>query len=119
MAARPKSTAALIQAVRIARSNPHARFDIPGDFPIGSDDVLRLWQRGVQARASRGLPELSARGQRRYAELKRHQFELQLDQRHVDDYVQRRIRHTGCRNLLRTTWMQKLYPHINNQPRDF
>lgn len=118
MTTRPKSPAALVQAVRIAREDPRATFRVSGDFDMNAGDVLRMWTRGVQARASRGLPALSARGERRYAELQRHQRDLALDQRVVDDYVQRRIRQTGSSGLLRTEWMRKLYPHINCQPRE-
>jgi hypothetical protein len=111
MTIRPKSTAALIQAVRVARQDPRARFEIPGDFPLSSDDVLRLWQRGVQARASRGLPQLTEAQERRHRD-------LQIDAGRINDYVGKRIRHTGCRSLLRDPRMQARYPHINNQPRE-
>lgn len=110
MTIRPKSTAALLQAVKIARANPHARFDVPGNFSLYSDDVLRLWRSGVDARASRGLPALSQRAERFHAD-------MQIDARRINDYASG-IRHTGCRGLLRTAAMQARYPHINNQPRD-
>lgn len=74
--------------------------------------MLELWTRGVHARASRGLPVLSARGERRHRD-------LQLDARRINEYVGQRIRHTGCSGLLRDATMQARYPHINNQPRDF
>lgn len=112
MTIRPKSTAALVHAVRVARQNPQAMFSVPGDFPLRADDVIRLWERGVHARASRGLPALSARGERRYSD-------LQVDARRVNEYVGQRIRNTGCRGLLRDAAMQARYPHINNQPGEF
>lgn len=112
MSIQPKSTAALLQAVKIARANPHALFSVPGDFPLRSDDVLRLWQRGVHARASRGLPQLTPAQERRYAD-------LQVDARRVNEYVGQRIRHSGCSGLLRDARMQRQYPHINRQPREF
>lgn len=110
MTIRPKSTAALLEAVKVARANPAARFDVPGQFPLSSAEVLLLWRNGVQARASRGLPALSARGERFHAD-------MQDDARRINEYVGQRIRHSGCRNLLRTAAMQARYPHINNQPR--
>lgn len=116
MSIRPKSTAALLLAVKVARQNPQAQFPVPGDSPMTATDVLRMWSRGVDARASRGLPELSARGQQRHADMLRLQQDLAIDLIKVDDYLLRRIRHTGCRNLLRTAAMQARYPHINNQP---
>lgn len=110
MTTRPKSTAALLQAIKLARENPSARFDIPGHFPLYAGDVLNLWERGVHARASRGLPALSQRAERFHTD-------MQIDARRINDHA-RGIRHTGCRGLLRTTAMQARYPHINNQPRD-
>jgi hypothetical protein len=112
MSIRPISTAALIQAVKIARADPRAMFTVPGDFPLRADDVLRLWTRGVHARASRGLPVLSARAERRHAD-------LQIDALRINEYVGQRVRHTGSRGLLRDAAMQARYPHIHNQPRDF
>lgn len=40
------------------------------------------------------------------------------DARIIDDYMNRRIRHTGSRNLLRMPELKAKYPHIDNQPRD-
>ena len=108
---RPKSPTALLQAVRIARQNPRARFEVPGQFPLDSSDVLRLWERGVHARASRWIELTEA--QEREHELLLH------DARVINDYVGKRIRHTGCRNLLRHPGMKARYPHIDNQPREF
>jgi hypothetical protein len=34
----------------------------------------------------------------------------------IDDYMNKRIRHTGARNMLRTPEMKKKYPEIDNQP---
>jgi len=42
-------------------------------------------------------------------------FALESDQRKVEDYIERRIRHSGCRGWLSTPEMQQRYPHINNQ----
>jgi hypothetical protein len=109
MHARPISAGALVRAVRIARADPDAQFRVPGDWPMSAADVLNLWRRGVDARASRGLPATSARAARRLADL-RHDLPI------VEDYLHRRIRRTGCRNLLRDRWMQQRYPHIHNQP---
>lgn len=111
MSIRPKSTAALIEAVKVARADPRALFPVPGGFPLTAGDVLALWERGVHARASRGLPQLTPQQERRHAD-------LQVDARRINDYVGQRVRHTGCRGLLRDARMQRRYPHINNQPRD-
>jgi hypothetical protein len=112
MSIRPISTAALLQAVKISRADQLALFQVPGQFPLRADDVLKLWTRGVHARASRGLPVLSARAERRHAD-------LQIDARRINEYVGQRVRHTGSRGLLRDPAMQARYPHINNQPREY
>lgn len=109
---RPKSARALVEAVRIAKQNPNARFDVPHDFPLDSADVLRLWDRGLMNRCNRGLPELTAEQEREYRD-------MQLDADRVNEYIGQRIRHTGCRNLLRTAAMKARYPHIDNQPSDY
>jgi len=38
------------------------------------------------------------------------------DARLINDYLSKRIRHSGSRNLLRHPKMKALYPHIDNQP---
>ncbi|MBY0475383.1 MAG: DUF2958 domain-containing protein [Nitrosomonas sp.] len=40
------------------------------------------------------------------------------DARVISDYLTKRIRHTGARNLLRVPEMKKKYPYIDNQPRE-
>jgi len=42
-------------------------------------------------------------------------FALEADRRKVEDYCQRRMIHSGCRNHLSTARMRRRYPHINNQ----
>ena len=37
----PKSTTALLKAVRAARANPYIMFDVPGRFPLSADDLIR------------------------------------------------------------------------------
>lgn len=108
MTVRPKSISALLQAVRAAKSNPHIRFTVPGDYDMDADDVLKLWRRGVDARASRGLPQLSPEKERAFRD-------LQVDARRINEYASR-VRHSGCRNLLRHPTMKRRYPHIDNQP---
>lgn len=112
MTIRPKSPAALLEAVRMAKADPTIRFNVPGDFPMAANDVLALWERGVHARASRGLPALSPRAEQRLAD-------LYWDACRINEFVGQRIRHTGCRNLLRDRAMKARYPHIDNQPRDW
>jgi hypothetical protein len=106
MSARPKSPGALVAAVRIARANPNARFEIPHDFPITSAEVLALFSRGLTARCNRGL--VISTSERATLAC--------LDGRRVNEYVGQRIRHTGCSGLLRSPAMQRRYPHINRQP---
>jgi hypothetical protein len=44
-----------------------------------------------------------------------YQSDMRYDARIINEYMGTRIRHTGCRMLLRTKEMQRLYPYINNQ----
>lgn len=104
----PKSIGSLLKAVRLAKSNPYMRFKVPGDWDMTAKEVLRMWTDGVHARASRGLPQLSAK------QLKRH-LDLQIDARWINEYA-RGVRCTGCRGLLRDSRMKRKYPHIDNQP---
>lgn len=108
MSIRPTSTRALLQAVRLAKQCPQARFAVPGSFDLTSADVLDMWRRGVDARASRGLPQVSPAQEIAYSDLR-------WDATQVNDYACG-VRHSGCRNLLRTVSMKRRYPHIDNQP---
>lgn len=108
----PKSYAALIEAVRIAKKNPHSRFPVNGDrFGLTAQEVLLMWRRGVDARASRGLKQLTAEQEQRYSD-------TQWDALKINEYASR-IRHSGCRNLLRTAKLKRRYPHVDNQHREW
>lgn len=108
----PNSISALLEAVRLARSNPLMHFRVKGD-PVGmtAQDVLRMWRRGVDRRASRGLPVFTPAQEEVFQDLR-------LDALRINEYAAR-VRHSGCRNLLRTQKMKRRYPHIDNQPRDW
>ena len=106
----PKSINALLRAVALAKSNPQAIFPVPGGFPLSSEELLRFWRDGVHRRASRGLAYPANADQRL--------CDLRVDAHRINDY-QRRIRHTGSRNLLRDQRMKRKYPHIDNQPFDY
>lgn len=41
---------------------------------------------------------------------------FQVDRQNIENYLFRRYRHSGCRNLLLTKQLKKRYPHIDNQP---
>jgi len=58
-----------------------------------------------------GIPDLTPEQDKRLADYAH-------DARTISDYLTKRIRHTGARNLLRTPEMKAKYPHIDNQPRD-
>ena len=105
---RPKSPAALLAAVRLARSEPGAMFPVPGGFPLTSAQLLAFWRKGVDARASRGLKALSPDEEESFEDLR-------WDAARVNEW-KAGIRHSGCRNLLRTPAMKRRYPHIDNQP---
>jgi hypothetical protein len=40
---------------------------------------------------------------------------LEADRRKVEEYIQGRVRHSGCNGWLHTRRMQRRYPHINRQ----
>lgn len=111
MPIKPTSITALLAAVRIAKSNPDARFSVPGHFDLDAQDVLALWGRGVNARASRGLPVFSKKAQTDFED-------LLIDARRINEYASG-IRHSGCRGLLRHPRMKRRYPHIDIQPMTF
>jgi hypothetical protein len=98
------SAAALTQAVRLARADPHARFEVPGDFPLSASDVLQNFSAGVMRRCSRGLP---AWDNARWTEL--------LHDAGIINDAKKRIRWSG-RNLLKDPRMARRYPHIHNPP---
>lgn len=108
----PNSISALLEAVRLAKANPLMQFRVKGD-PWGMDsrDVLSMWRRGVDARASRGLPVFTPAQEEAFQDLR-------LDAQRINEYAAR-IRHSGCRNLLRTPKMKRRYPHIDNQERNW
>lgn len=99
----PKSTAALIKAVRAARANPYTIFNVPGQFPITADDVIRMFRTGLMARCNRGL---------QIAEGRYDTEDWRHDQRVIQEYY-RRIRRPG-RNILRIPTLKARYPHIDN-----
>ncbi len=99
----PKSTAALLKAVRAARANPYIMFNVPGRFPLSADDVIRMFRDGLMARCNRGMPSVEGRYE---IEDWRH------DQRVIQD-AHRRIRRSG-RNILRIPALKVKYPHIDN-----
>ena len=47
-----------------------------------------------------------------------YQADLAHDARTINDYYGKRIRHYGCRNILRTPEMRRRYPQVNTQPYD-
>lgn len=102
MTARYKSAGALVQAVKIARSNPDARFNVPGGFPLYAKDILDNFAAGVMRRCNRGLPSTD---EQRY-------IDLRHDARVINDAANR-IRWPG-RNVLRTRRLALRYPHIHN-----
>ena len=101
------SPAALTRAVRVAKANPNARFDVPGDWPLTSAEVLANFQRGLMTRCNRGLDTGDDASF----------HELQHDARIINDAA-RGVRWSG-RNLLRNAEMIQRYPDIHNPPREW
>lgn len=44
--------------------------------------------------------------------------DLEYDRRQVEAYYHQNRRHSGCRGLLLTRYMQKRFPEVNNQARE-
>lgn len=99
-----KSPGALVKAVRFAREHPHARFNVPGRFPIDAAEVLSNFASGLMKRCNRGL---TMGNNQRY-------LDLMHDARVINDAANR-IRWPG-RTLLRDRKMIKRYPHLHNPP---
>lgn len=109
---RIKSIRTLLAGVTACKANPAIVIDVPGDFPITGRQFLQdVWLRGLRIKCNRGLPILSSRGELAY-------LDAQHDARVINDYYGQRIRHSGCRNLLRDLELKCRYPHIDNQPAD-
>ncbi|MBQ0918276.1 hypothetical protein KBW71_07450 [Hydrogenophaga aromaticivorans] len=107
---KPKSLGALCEAVRLSKANPHMEFGVKGDVSVmTSHDVLAMWRSGVDARASRGLHQLTLAQEKRYSD-------TQWDAQKVNEYASG-VRSSGCRNLLRSPRMKRRYPHVDNQER--
>jgi hypothetical protein len=111
--ARVKSVRALLDGVVACKANPSIRINVLGGFPITGQAFLEgVWQRGVQAKCNRGVPPLSPRGKQAYRDLLH-------DARTINAYCRDRVRHSGCRNLLRNPKLRRRYPHIDNQPKSW
>lgn len=104
MAISYRSTGALVQAVKLARAHPHARFTVPGDFPISASEILENFAQGVMRRCNRGL---DTGNHRRF-------LDLVHDARIIND-AKRRIRWSG-RNLLNDQRLARRYPNVHNPP---
>jgi hypothetical protein len=80
--------------------------------PTWTADEFRGWFRGcLHAKINRN----DRRPWRKLDDA--YQLSLAIDARTVNDYYARRMRHTGCRNILRTPELRRRYPHVNSQPR--
>lgn len=77
-------------------------------FSTRACEILQAISYGVHDRINRHLPW---RNGRRWQDEAYHA--MRTDAIHVNEY--QRIRHSGCRGLLRTPELQRRYPHINCQ----
>ena len=107
--------AGLIQAKRMFAADPAATLKTGlWDQPYWtSAEFNRYFAECLNRRINRDDPRAAWRKMQ-----PEYQTALALDARRVNEY-QQRIRHTGCRGLLRLPEMQQRYPHINNQTREF
>ena len=104
----------LLDTMAAAKANPKAtiKTGIWSDpYWTGAQARIWFWAR-LDDKINRNQPP---RGRKHDAEYQQH---LAIDARAINDYYGCRLRHRGCRGLLRTPEMRRRYPHINNQERE-
>ena len=96
-----------VKGIKLAKANPDATFKhgLTCWHPVKGKEIVRQFRDSIHDRINKHLDRPS--GARTAL--------LSVDRRIVEDYLFRRVRSTGARALLRTRYMQKRYPHINNQ----
>lgn len=100
----------LIAAYRFAKERgERGEFQIDWCTRLNGLEWLRWFRECLNAKINRGLARTGRKLDGDY------QTELRRDARHINDYFGRRIRNSGCRNLLRTPELRRRYPQINNQ----
>lgn len=108
MSARTPTIRALVEAKRLALAHPDdvcIRYDWCTTW---TGNEFRAWFRARLNAKINTLGGLTQPSEERCRN-------LALDARTINDYVGRRVRHYGCRGLLRDPRMQRRYPHINCQ----
>lgn len=80
---------------------------------MDKDDAKRKLRELIDIAINRkaGIEDITPKQKQRLAD-------YQHDARVISDYLTKRIRHTGARNLLRTPEMKEKFHEIDNQPRD-
>ncbi|WP_292992642.1 hypothetical protein [Nitrosomonas sp.] len=80
---------------------------------MNKDEAKRMLRSLIDVAINRkaGIEDITPKQQQRI-------IDFQSDARVISDYLTKRIRHTGARNLLRTPEMKAKFPEIDNQPRD-
>ncbi len=110
----------LLQLYRDFRATPAMKVTIavPGDWPIEWDyaDFRRWLRRSINAKIESKAPISRCKYRKCDPDYQR---DLRQDAHTINDYYGRRIRCTGCSNILRTPELQAKYPHVNTQPNEF
>jgi len=105
----------LMNAYKMFKANPDTRYQLAGIWPPEDWDFadFRAWfMECLNEKINRNEPK---RGRSDTAE---YRSDLAHDVRIIREYKTARIRHTGCRNILRTPEAKRLYPYINTQTED-
>lgn len=106
----------LLYAWEQFKANPNTRFELPDVWPpvAWRFDQWQVWfLRCLNAKINRNDPRANWRKMD-----ESYQDGLQCDRVTIENYLFRRIRNTGCHNILRTPELKRKYPHIDHQEKE-
>ncbi|MCA9422205.1 MAG: DUF2958 domain-containing protein [Nitrospira sp.] len=84
-----------------------------GRMTMNKESAQQILRKLIDVAVNRkaGIPDATQEQRQRLADFAH-------DARVINDYLTKRVRSSGSRNLLRTPEMKKKYPYIDNQPRE-
>jgi hypothetical protein len=119
MTRRVTSIPALLQAVRVAKSDPTATWAPDWCTQWSASDLIHWFRRCLHRKISHQGSSAAGDPRARYRKYQDdYQLDLRVDAATVNGYA-RGIRNTGCRNTLRTPELRRLYPHVSTQRADY
>ncbi|SEN73817.1 DUF2958 domain-containing protein [Nitrosomonas marina] len=85
-----------------------------GRMTMNKESAQQILRKLIDVAVNRkaGIPDATQKQRQRLADFAH-------DARVINDYLTKRVRSSGSRNLLRTPEMMKKYPYIDNQPAEF